>query len=296
MFPIAPPHPRDARISFRESNHSYTVEERKYTSVTQWYKSFFGKFQAKRIAEEKAGQPGTKYAELKTADAVLQSWQDKCTLGTHMHARIERLILDEAAIDEDDIEVRQCHELLRCLAPKIKAVACEKRIWDDEFGIAGTVDFIAWTSSKAAFILDWKRIDKLWPQGFNGKMGTRDPCKHLPDCNSTHYALQLMTYRYILEKHYDVTISALFLALFHPDHPTFRFVNAESLVPNGRELVQQMLLVRTKAGPVTLKHGRELEAEDDLGVKTKRTSRLAEAQTEPRAELDHPVSIEILDP
>lgn len=281
MFPIAPPHPRDARISFRESNHSYTVGDgsKKYTSVTQWYKSFFGKFQAKRIAEEKAGQPGTKYAELKTADAVLQSWQEKCTLGTHMHARIERLILSETeatTIDENDIEVRQCHELLRCLAPKIKAVECEKRIWDDEFGIAGTVDFIAWTSSKAAFLLDWKRIDKLWPQGFNGKMGTRDPCKHLPDCNSTHYALQLMTYRYILEKHYDVTISALFLALFHPDHPTFRFVNAESLVPNGRELVQQMLLSSSRrlaatVGPATtMKRVRESEAEDDQEVKSRR--------------------------
>lgn len=274
MFPIAPPHPRDARISFRESNHSYTVGDgsKKYTSVTQWYKSFFGKFQAKRIAEEKAGQPGTKYAELKTADAVLQSWQDKCTLGTNMHARIEKSILTGEYDNENDIETGQCHELLRCLAPKIKAVACEKRIWDDEFGIAGTVDFIAWTSAKAAFILDWKRIDKLWPQGFNGKMGTRDPCKHLPDCNSTHYALQLMTYRYILEKHYDVTISALFLALFHPDHPTFRFVNAESLVPNGRELVQQMLLsARTRAGPGTMmKRARELEAEADLEVKSRR--------------------------
>lgn len=278
MFPIAPPHPRDARIEFRESNHSYTVddgEKKKYTSVTHWYKSFFGKFQAKRIAEEKAGQPGTKYAELKTADAVLQSWQDKCTLGTNMHARIERLILSGDEIDENDIETGQCRDLLRCLAPKIKAVACEKRIWDDEFGIAGTVDFIAWTGPKAAFILDWKRIDKLWPQGFNGKMGTRDPCKHLPDCNSTHYALQLMTYRYILEKHYDVTISALFLALFHPDHPTFRFVNAESLVPNGRELVQQMLLssrrLAATVGPATMmKRVRESEAEDDQEAKSRR--------------------------
>lgn len=40
---------------------------------------------------------------------------------------------------------------------------------------------------------------------------------HLPDCAGSKYSLQLNMYRYILKKYYDVHVSEMVLAAFHPD-------------------------------------------------------------------------------
>jgi len=42
------------------------------------------------------------------------------------------------------------------------------------------------------------------------------PLAHLPDCDGSKYGLQLNMYRYILKKYYDITISSMTLASFHP--------------------------------------------------------------------------------
>lgn len=45
----------------------------------------------------------------------------------------------------------------------------------------------------------------------------RDPISHLPDCSGSKYSLQLNMYRHILKKYYDVHVSEMHLASFHPE-------------------------------------------------------------------------------
>jgi hypothetical protein len=42
------------------------------------------------------------------------------------------------------------------------------------------------------------------------------PLHHLPDCNYSHYSLQLNIYRYILESEYGYHVSGMFLGIVHP--------------------------------------------------------------------------------
>lgn len=39
---------------------------------------------------------------------------------------------------------------------------------------------------------------------------------NLPDCDGTKYSLQLNFYRFILENYYNMTISRMIVASFHP--------------------------------------------------------------------------------
>ena len=281
MFPIAPPFTQlDSRVEFVEKGHRYRIDGADAIGTTTWLKTYFEPFRAKRVAEQKAGSG--KYASMPTAESVLAFWDNKGAMGTQMHARIERTLTQNLPVDPTDIELKQCLGLLRGWAPRIKAMSCEKRILDPDALVAGTVDFIAWTSveTRCGFLVDWKRVDTLWPTGFNGKMGIRAPCLDLPDCNSTHYALQLMIYRYILEINYKATISSIFLALFHPDFQRFRLVNAEGLVDRGRERVEEMF--RQRYASIVLKGGVKRKSLQELPSRHHhRASSVAQASQSP---------------
>jgi len=46
-----------------------------------------------------------------------------------------------------------------------------------------------------------------------------EPLERLPDCIDTVYALQLNTYRFILESEYGMSVSAMYLVCLHPQQP-----------------------------------------------------------------------------
>jgi hypothetical protein len=75
------------------------------------------------------------------------------------------------------------------------------------------------------WIYDWKRakeIKKHTP--FATQTGLPECISHLPDTNFWHYALQLNTYKTILERKYDKRVTKLALVGLHPDNPNGNFL------------------------------------------------------------------------
>jgi hypothetical protein len=66
-------------------------------------------------------------------------------------------------------------------------------------------------------IYDWKRSKLITRINTFNNFSIHPKICHLPDSNFWHYALQLNTYKYILETKYNKKIKDLFLVRLHPD-------------------------------------------------------------------------------
>jgi hypothetical protein len=118
----------------------------------------------------------------------------------------------------------------------------EWRIFYEEYGIAGTLDFLEYKNGVFT-IYDWKRSEKLVKNGVilkDNPWGTSafDPISHIPDTSFYHYALQLSMYRYILEQKYDIHVSQSRLGVFHPNNGTYHVgVDTNNLAPISLEQI-----------------------------------------------------------
>jgi ATP-dependent exoDNAse (exonuclease V) beta subunit len=60
---------------------------------------------------------------------------------------------------------------------------------------------------KSYKILDWKTNKKIETTSYNNRMGNHRASSNLMDCNFYHYSMQLSLYRYLLEKHYNISVT-----------------------------------------------------------------------------------------
>jgi hypothetical protein len=209
-------HDRDEHIHFDEASHTYTVSGRVFKSVTTLVGECFEQFDADYWAEKKAPAMGMTPEELKAL------WERKGeearNLGTMMHEKIERHYLGLPNSSDDTYRLFEQFIDYYHLTP----YRTEWTIYDEESGIAGTLDFL--NLHQGIFtIFDWKRSNKILvcgaPETTNrwGKCAF-SPISHIPDTIYWHYALQLSIYRYILEKNYGIHVSSGKLGVFHPDN------------------------------------------------------------------------------
>jgi hypothetical protein len=66
-------------------------------------------------------------------------------------------------------------------------------------------------------IYDWKRSKNITRVNNFNRFALAPQICHLPDANFWHYALQLNTYKTIIEAKYGRTVRDLFLVRLHPD-------------------------------------------------------------------------------
>ena len=126
-------------------------------------------------------------------------------------------------------------QFLRFLAahPLLKPYRCEWMIFDEDVKIAGSIDFVAENDDGTLTIYDWKRCKEIKKSNRFGGSALTECISHLPDTNYWHYALQLNTYKTILERKYGKKIKKMYLVGLHPNLPNYQ-VHA---VP---ELLQEM--------------------------------------------------------
>jgi ATP-dependent exoDNAse (exonuclease V) beta subunit len=245
-------HPRDANIRFQEEGHKYTIltdPTSKYTSCTTWNHSHFAKFDADAVVASmmkgKNWNPANKYWGM-TADQIKQQWassgQAAAQAGTQMHYQIEcfmnnpRLSMSYTHKDlyhdfmGDDgtttgattgttTEFMFFIEFIRN-TPNLVPYRTEWLIYDEQVKISGSVDMVYENQEDGTLaIYDWKRSAKIEKTNGWGKTATTECISHLPDTNFWHYALQLNTYKTIIERNYGKKVSALFLVRLHPDNP-----------------------------------------------------------------------------
>jgi len=101
--------------------------------------------------------------------------------------------------------------------PELKPYRTEWLVYHDDVKISGSIDMVYENSDGTLSIYDWKRAKNITRVNNFNKFALSAQICHLPDSNFWHYALQLNTYKAILEQKYGKTIRDLFLVRLHPD-------------------------------------------------------------------------------
>lgn len=215
----------EKEFKFVEETHTYTLGEQVLTSVTKFVKKFFPEFDAEKISgfsAKKRRNNGelNRSGEPITQDDVLAEWKLKGDIasnaGTLTHLEIEEYLLG----NKDDV----CMPVFTPKAqqgvkwfyksPYTKGnVVPEERVYDEELGLAGTIDLAIYNGNEVSLI-DWKTNKAITKKGY-GK--SKD--LNMPNANYYHYNLQLSTYAYILERK-GFIIKDLILAHLHEDSVT----------------------------------------------------------------------------
>lgn len=240
-------HPRDANISFQEEGHKYTISSdptSKYTSVTTWNHSHFPHFDADKIIQQmmkgKNWKPGHKYWGM-TAEQIKQQWTDNGAAvsgaGTDMHFQIECFMnnpnappgythaelyniwangLKEDAIQSTSLEWKYFLQFVQD-HPDLKPFRTEWLIYDEDLKLSGSIDMVYEKPDGSLMIYDWKRSKDISKINTYNKYATTFCISHMPDSNFWHYALQLNTYKAIIEAKYDRKVTELCLVRLHPD-------------------------------------------------------------------------------
>jgi ATP-dependent exoDNAse (exonuclease V) beta subunit len=242
-------HERDQFIQFFEEDHKYVITNdpnNKYTSVTTWNHSHFPVFNAnliiKNMMRGKNWKEGHKYWGL-TAEEIKQQWSNNSSAvsgaGTDLHFEIECFMnnpdletglkgnkgykhaeLHEAYLQNPNPkEVVEWDYFINFVKdhPELKPYRTEWTIYDEDLKISGSIDMIYENPDGTLSIYDWKRSKDITRVNNFNKFAINKLICHMPDANFWHYALQLNTYKRLIERKYGKTVTDLYLVRLHPD-------------------------------------------------------------------------------
>jgi len=257
-------HPRDKNIKFQEEGHKYTIlndsnsnSNKSYTSVTTWVHTHFEQFDAdliiSRMMSGKAWKPGHKYWGL-TACEIMDLWavkrNDAAGAGTHLHYEIECFMNSNVLwFVYTHKELLQQHKMLEKYDkkyldfevdwsyflnfvsdfPHLKPYRTEWTVYHEELCMAGSIDMVYENSDGTLSIYDWKRTAEITKVNNWNKCALTKEISWMPDSNYWHYALQLNTYKMILETKYDKIVRDLFLVRLHPDDTNYELIEVPDL-------------------------------------------------------------------
>jgi ATP-dependent exoDNAse (exonuclease V) beta subunit len=155
--------------------------------------------------------------------------------GTNMHERIEYFMNDErfthnysnedlykdfqAGLMDPTLENLEWQYFLKFIKehPQLKPYRTEWMIFNEDLKIAGSIDMVYENPDGTLSIYDWKRSKEITKVNNWNQFAINPLISHLHDTNFWHYALQLNTYKAILEAKYGVKVSSLYLVRLHPD-------------------------------------------------------------------------------
>lgn len=270
-------HPRDLNIQFFEEGHKYCILDEpdvKYTSVTTWNHDHFPKFDSDKVITNmirgKNWKPGHKYWGL-TPEQIKSMWNvnkdNVAGAGTDLHFEIEcfhndkRFQFEYTNKELYEIYMADNREKLESKPLEwkyfmnfikdnqhLKPYRTEWIIYHDDAKIAGSIDMVYENPNGTLSIYDWKRAKQITRiNNFNEFAITPLIC-HLPNSNFWHYALQLNTYKYILEAKYDKKIDGLFLVRLHPDaeEKNYELIELPDLSSEIKDLFQEHIKNLTK--------------------------------------------------
>jgi len=239
-------HHRDLRCVFDPEIHKYEIDGTVFNSVTTIISRFFTIFNADEAIEKmKKGRnwnPNHKYWGMQDYE-IKQNWEEKgmkaARQGTFLHEQIEKFYLGQKYEKPEEfthfLQFERDHDFL-------SPYRTEWRIFDENFKIAGTIDFIA-KNGEQYEMYDWKRSLKVINK-FNGAPITEnrwdrglDGLSDIDDTSFNHYVLQLSIYRYLIEKNYDIGISKMFIVVLHPEYDQYYKVS----VPYLKDKVEYIL-------------------------------------------------------
>jgi len=239
-------HNRDSNIQFFELGHKYEILNEpgvKYTSVTTWNHSFFAEFDADSIIENmmkgKGWKEGHKYWGL-SAEQIKALWNSNrdsvAGAGTDLHFEIEcfnnnkRFKIPYTNKQLYEMYISKNGEKLSTKPlewqyfinfvkdhPELKPYRTEWLVYNEDVKISGSIDMVYENDDGTLSIYDWKRSKNITRINNYNRFALPPQICHIPDSNFWHYALQLNTYKAILESKYGKKIRDLFLVRLHPE-------------------------------------------------------------------------------
>jgi len=268
-------HERDDNIVFQEEGHNYTIltdPDSAYTSVTTWNHSHFEHFNADKVIQNmmrgKGWKEGHKYWPM-TAEQIKKQWDDNgkqvSQLGTEMHYQIECFMNEPASKQSryshkellehynnqqtdhvhKDTKTKEWEYFLQYIkdTPDFVPYRTEWLIYHEELKLAGSIDMVYENPVDGTLtIYDWKRSKDITKINTFNRFAVTNCISHFPDANFWHYALQLNTYKAILEEKYGKKVTQLCLVRLHPDEETYELLE----VPVLTEEIKELFVMRKK--------------------------------------------------
>lgn len=188
-------------LRFNEKYHKYYVNGVEYKSVTKLISEFKPEFKIYEIAEKVANKKNI------TKDQVLTMWDCNrdfsCALGTAFHFYIEMYLSCGFIWQDYPVQIKphiiEFHRFWDANKDKVKIIACELKIYDAEWMITGTIDFLVQNLKTGNYcIWDWKSNKKI--DKHNNFANMNDPISHLSNAEYIHYSLQVSMYYEILKR------------------------------------------------------------------------------------------------
>lgn len=262
-------HPRDKHIHFYEDDHKYIIDlepDVKYTSVTTWIHEHFEKFEADKIIKKMMSGPSWKEGHKywgKTSDQIKAMWdlnRDAVSgAGTNLHFEIECFNNNQSldSYTNKDLLENYLSEKSNNLMempiewqyfinfvkdfPDLKPYRTEWTVFNEDIKISGSIDMVYENPDGTLSIYDWKRSKNITRINTFNKFALPPSICHLPDSNFWHYALQLNTYKYILETKYDKIIRDLYLVRLHPnaEEKNYELIKLPDLSTEIKDLMQE---------------------------------------------------------
>jgi ATP-dependent exoDNAse (exonuclease V) beta subunit len=242
-------HERDAAISFDAGPHKYTINgdtNKDYTSVTKWNHSHFSNFDADKIITSMMNSNNwekNKYYG-KTREEIKYLWDknrdEAADAGTKMHYDIECYYNKNPTSNNDSVEYAYFKEFIKLTETTLIPYRTEWMIYHEDLLLAGSVDMVFINPDGSLMIYDWKRSKEIKKTDNFMKFAKTDCISHIPDTNYWHYALQLNTYKAIIEEKYGKKVTKLCLVCLHPDNKnkSFQLIPVPDLQNEIKELFE----------------------------------------------------------
>lgn len=235
------PHERDAHILFDEGPHIYTIDgDSDYMSVTTWNHKHFEQFDADKIIHrmmKSKNWPNSKYYR-QSPDEIKAGWEknrdEAASAGTKLHYDIE-CYYNGFPQPNDSMEYKYFLNFIEANKDLVP-YRTEWMIWDKDLRFAGSIDMVFENQDGTLMIYDWKRSKGIKKTDRFLKFSTTECIEYLPDTNFWHYALQLNTYKALLEKCYGKKVTRMCLVCLYPENKDYQIFTVPHLNDELEEL------------------------------------------------------------
>jgi hypothetical protein len=196
-----------SKIKFYEKSHKYKLGRKDLTSVTTFIGQFFPKFDGKALARKLSKFPHYRNKGMGMRK-IMAEWKATAEHGTEVHNAIECFINtadDLYAMElfcKDERSIAKYGKWLEWWysqnVTEGSDMFAEEIIYDEELGLAGTIDFNFVTKEGKTYLMDWK-TNTNFTKNYD-KSNAFEPIEHLPNTKLSKYQLQLSLYAYMLER------------------------------------------------------------------------------------------------